>query len=59
MGPKVEAARRFALAARRLAVIGSLADAGAMLRGEAGTRVAVPGATQLALDPEVLVGAAG
>jgi carbamate kinase len=39
MGPKVEAACRFARANAGFAVIGSLADAGAMLRGEAGTMV--------------------
>jgi carbamate kinase len=40
MGPKVEAACRFVRANSGFAVIGSLADAGAMLRGEAGTLVA-------------------
>ena len=39
MGPKVEAACRFVRANSGFAVIGSLADAGAMLRGEAGTMV--------------------
>ncbi|HEY5436700.1 MAG TPA: carbamate kinase [Candidatus Limnocylindrales bacterium] len=37
MGPKVEAACRFVRADSGFAAIGSLADAGAMLRGEAGT----------------------
>jgi carbamate kinase len=40
MGPKVEAACRFADAPGRSAFIGALGDAGAMLRGETGTRVA-------------------
>lgn len=39
MGPKVAAAKRFAETDGGFAVIGSLADAGAMLRGEAGTLV--------------------
>jgi carbamate kinase len=39
MGPKVEAARRFASTTGGMAAIGSLADAGRMLRGEAGTIV--------------------
>lgn len=39
MGPKVEAARRFAAAGGRLAGIGALGDAAAILRGEAGTLV--------------------
>jgi carbamate kinase len=39
MGPKVEAACRFVRANSGFAVIGSLADAGRMLRGEAGTMV--------------------
>jgi carbamate kinase len=39
MGPKVEAACRFVRANSGFAAIGSLADAGAMLRGEAGTIV--------------------
>ncbi len=41
MGPKVEAACRFALASGRRAVIGSLDQIEAMLAGEAGTEVAV------------------
>lgn len=41
MGPKVRAACRFAEEADGWAVIGSLEDAPAMLRGEAGTRVEV------------------
>ncbi|HEX6390408.1 MAG TPA: carbamate kinase [Solirubrobacteraceae bacterium] len=39
MGPKVEAAGRFAEITRGSAVIGALDDAAALLRGEAGTRV--------------------
>jgi carbamate kinase len=39
MAPKVEAACRFVRAPRRRAWIGALEDAGAMLRGEAGTAV--------------------
>jgi carbamate kinase len=39
MGPKVEAACRFAETTGGLAAIGSLADAAAILRGERGTRV--------------------
>lgn len=42
MGPKVEAACRFTEAAGRPAAIGALADAAAIVRGEAGTRIAVP-----------------
>jgi carbamate kinase len=39
MGPKVQAARRFAERTGRLAAIGSLADAAEILRGGRGTRV--------------------
>lgn len=39
MGPKVEAACRFVEATGRIAVIGALKDAEALLRGTAGTRV--------------------
>jgi carbamate kinase len=39
MGPKMAAAKRFAETDGGFAVIGQLADAGAMLRGEAGTLV--------------------
>jgi carbamate kinase len=39
MGPKVEAACRFARANSGFAAIGALADAGALLRGEAGTTI--------------------
>ena len=39
MGPKVEAACRFAERTGGLAGIGSLADAAAILRGERGTRI--------------------
>jgi len=46
MGPKVEAACRFVRADSGFAAIGSLADAGAMLRGEAGT-IITAAATQL------------
>jgi len=41
MGPKVEAASRFAEATGGIAGIGALADAHAILRGERGTRVSV------------------
>jgi carbamate kinase len=37
MGPKVEAACRFVTATGRPAVIGSLDDAAAVVRGDAGT----------------------
>jgi len=47
MGPKVEAACRFVRANAGFAAIGSLADAGTMLRGEAGTLV-----TEAALELE-------
>jgi carbamate kinase len=46
MGPKVEAACRFVRANSGFAAIGSLADAGAMLRGDAGTIISAA-ATQL------------
>ena len=46
MGPKVEAACRFVQANSGFAAIGSLADAGAMLRGEAGTMIS-SAATQM------------
>ncbi|MBS1886403.1 MAG: carbamate kinase [Actinobacteria bacterium] len=39
MGPKVDAACRFVDATGRIAAIGALADAAAIVRGEAGTRV--------------------
>ena len=39
MAPKVEAARRFAVATGGLAAIGALEDAEAILRGERGTRI--------------------
>ena len=39
MGPKVEAACRFAEATGGLAGIGALEDAAAILRGERGTRI--------------------
>jgi hypothetical protein len=41
MGPKVEAASRFAEATGGRAVIGALDDAGALLAGDAGTSVVV------------------
>jgi carbamate kinase len=44
MGPKVEAACRFVRANSGFAAIGALADAGAMLRGEAGTIISGEGA---------------
>ncbi|MFO1061152.1 MAG: carbamate kinase [Dongiaceae bacterium] len=40
MGPKVDAACRFAEATGKAAAIGALKDLGAMLRGEAGTTIA-------------------
>ncbi len=43
MGPKVEAACRFVRANSGFAAIGALADAGAMLQGEAGTRISATG----------------
>jgi carbamate kinase len=49
MGPKVEAACRFAEASGRRAAIGSLKDAARIVRGEAGTQVA-PGAGVPAID---------
>ncbi|HET7417087.1 MAG TPA: carbamate kinase [Solirubrobacterales bacterium] len=42
MGPKVEAACRFAAYTGRRAAIGSLMDAGRIVRGEAGTQVVSP-----------------
>lgn len=47
MGPKVEAACRFVEATDRRAAIGSLRDAAAIVRGEAGTQIA----SQLASRP--------
>ena len=58
MGPKVEAACRFVRADSGFAVIGSLADAGAMLRGEAGTTVTRQ-ATQIEWGTAAVVGAVG
>lgn len=49
MGPKVEAACRFAEASGRRAAIGSLKDAARIVRGEAGTQVA-PGDGVPAID---------
>jgi carbamate kinase len=46
MGPKVEAACRFVRANSGFAAIGSLTDADAMLRGEAGTLVERPAAAR-------------
>jgi carbamate kinase len=46
MGPKVEAACRFVRANSGFAAVGALADAGAMLRGDAGTIIS-SAATQL------------
>jgi carbamate kinase len=43
MGPKVEAACRFAEASGAMAGIGALGDAAAILSGEQGTRVSSPG----------------
>jgi carbamate kinase len=56
MGPKVEAACRFVRAGGGLAAIGSLADAGAMLRGEAGTTVSAAAVLEWGTAP--LLGAA-
>jgi len=39
MGPKIEAARRFALKTGNIAAIGRLEDAAMILRGEAGTQI--------------------
>ena len=50
MGPKVEAACRFAAGTGGFAAIGALRDAGAVLRGEAGTRVS-SAAGPLRTDP--------
>ena len=47
MGPKVAAAMRFAESDGGFAVIGALADAERMLRGEAGTMVAAPAVSTL------------
>ena len=44
MGPKVRAACWFAQETGGLAVIGAMQDAGALLRGEAGTTIAVDAA---------------
>jgi carbamate kinase len=41
MGPKVRAACEFVQRTGKQAVIGSMADAGALVRGEAGTVVAL------------------
>jgi carbamate kinase len=49
IGPKVEAACRFAEASGRRAAIGSLKDAARVVRGEAGTQVS-PGAGVPAID---------
>ncbi len=56
MGPKVEAACRFVRANAGFAAIGSLADAAAMLRGEAGTTIARSGATLGRATPPQPVG---
>jgi carbamate kinase len=60
MGPKVEAACRFATNTGGFAAIGSLADAGAMLRGEAGTIVS-PSVAEIewGTAPLLPMGAAG
>jgi len=44
MGPKVRAACEFAARTGRIAAIGSISDAAALVRGEAGTVIAVEGA---------------
>jgi carbamate kinase len=60
MGPKVEAACRFVNANSGFAAIGALADAAAMLRGEAGTIVRrVHSGASEASGPRTLVGTAG
>jgi carbamate kinase len=41
MGPKIEAVCRFVEATGKMAAIGQMADAGALLRREAGTTVNV------------------
>ncbi len=51
MGPKVEAACRFVRSGGGFAAIGSLADAGAMLRGEAGTIVSATAALEWGTAP--------
>jgi carbamate kinase len=48
MAPKVDAACRFAEASARVAAIGALEDAAAILRGERGTRVTAP---RISTDP--------
>ena len=50
MGPKVEAACRFAAATGKSAAIGSLADLGRIIAGEAGTTI-VPTGTETAFHP--------
>jgi carbamate kinase len=50
MGPKVEAACRFAEATGGVAGIGALGDAAAILRGEAGTTIAI-GAKGMSFHP--------
>jgi carbamate kinase len=57
MGPKVEAACRFVRDGGGFAAIGSLSDAGAMLRGEAGT-VITRGTAQLEWGTDPLLKAA-
>jgi carbamate kinase len=47
MGPKVSAACEFAERTGRMAAIGSMADAAALVRGEAGTIISVSGAAAL------------
>jgi carbamate kinase len=47
MGPKVSAACEFAERTGRMAAIGSMADAAALVRGEAGTIISVYGAAAL------------
>ena len=50
MGPKVEAACRFAAATGKSAAIGSLADLGRIIAGEAGTTI-VPTGTETEFHP--------
>lgn len=59
MGPKVEAACRFVRATGGLAAIGSLGDAAALLRGEAGTRVLPEAACVEARRAELAAARAG
>ena len=48
MGPKVQAACRFALATGKNAAIGALADLSRIIAGEAGTTIVAKGQTAFA-----------